>query len=137
MTRFKGQDIGAMHDRDLARAIHRHCETRDAEPATWSTDDLLSGQEPPEVRPGVRLDARVKAVVRRDTDGTLELDSLDIGDVYLKPDSYDDILLLDQEALKTRHKALWEAFQVWLEAEALKQAEAAPDTAWELQEYEP
>jgi len=126
MTKFREQDTGAMFDRDLAAAIHRHCETHPAK-YRWHTDDLLSGMEPPEIRPGLRLDAKITAVAVKDIRGDVDLESLEIGPVYLKPDSLEDILLLDQEALRTRHKCLYKDFEVWAENEAIRQARAATD----------
>lgn len=97
---------------------------------TLYIDDLLS-RHPIEVH-GVMLDAHVSVVVRDVGDGP-ELDSLDIRDVYIRVDSYQDILQLDKRALETRHKALYELFENCLEVEALLQAKAAPDEAWSVE----
>lgn len=126
MSKFQEQDIAAMHDRDLAKAIYKYCDSL-APKERWYTDDLLSGMEPPEIRPGLRLDARIRAVVTRDSRGNLEIDSFELGEVYIKPDSLDDILLLDQTALKTRHKALYDEFESWATKETLEQASEADD----------
>ncbi len=101
---------------------------------TLMIDDLLHAS-PLKVQ-GVLLDAHVSAVIR-DVQGVLDLDSLDIRDVYMHVDHLPDMLLLDQNSLKTRHKYLYEAFEQALCIHALNQARLAPESSWTIEEYAP
>lgn len=94
-----------------------------------SFDDLLS--EAIEVD-GIRLDARVRAVVR-EVRGNSEIDYLDIGDVYISLPGH-DLIMVDQAHFKSAHKTLYRRFENACELLALTKSKAAPEHKWTTEE---
>ena len=62
---------------------------------------------------GLQFDAKALATfTRRGSHGDIELDSIEIGDVYLvnenAPDSEESLFLLDQDSFRSRHRRLYD-----------------------------
>ncbi len=71
-------------------------------------------------------------VVQNTETGEMYVDYLDFKDIYILLDAGPDRLLkIDEENLKSRHPALYAEFIAELKALALKQANKAPDHAWQ------
>lgn len=100
---------------------------------TITIEDVL--HTPIEVQ-GVKLDARIDATVVQLGNEKPEIDWFDVREVYINVDSMPDCMLLDQQALKTRHKGLYEDFIAMAQVIALLRAESAPEHKWDVEELE-
>jgi len=92
-------------------------------------DDLL--ETGPLSVDGVTLDATVEVTLSREHRRDVPtLQSFGLCKVYLHVESYPDLLELDFEQFRTRHKALYKAFLCACESYAVKRASEAPDGDW-------
>jgi hypothetical protein len=83
---------------------------------------------------GVMLDAKVHAIVR-DLGGVYELDYFDMGDIYVCIGAH-DMMKLDQDSFKSRHKLLYNRFINACELLALRKAKDTPEHKWQFESDE-
>ena len=93
---------------------------------TISFDDLMDSTI---VVDGLELEAKVDVVIRQFKNGDYEIESIDIGDVYLAAGNH-NLILLDQSSLRTRNKMLYGRFVNAVELLALQTAKNTPDHKW-------
>lgn len=79
---------------------------------------------------GIVFDLKVDCILRKD-EGEISIDSIYYGDVYIKL-SYppDGLFLLDQNALKTRHRLLNEDLRAAIQVRVLELGKNANSMNW-------
>lgn len=114
---------------DHAREVIRQAIADAKQIRTLNIEDVL--KQPVSID-GLSLDSHVTIIVRQVGNAAPEVDYVDVRSVSIIPNGpeWNPILI---ENFESRHKSQYKAFVAAVEAEALKQAKNAPDSAWDYE----
>lgn len=100
-------------------------------------NDLLH-DGPLEVQ-GIKLDAKISIRLRKlaNSHGYIDVDDLNIEDIYLAVDCLQDLVKLDQDSFTTTHHSLFKAFEQAVVNFAILKAQNTPEELWETIEVMP